>query len=137
MPSAKFVYPKNFAVLNQSTSFTIQLAVNNFQTGSFTNVDQTYMSAPVELNSAGDPMGHSHVVIQKLTGFDQTTPTDTKTFAFFDTLNDPAVGGIVTSNVAAGLPPGYYRLAAFHSGANHQPSECDNDLVLPASAVFY
>ena len=137
MPSAKFVYPKNFAVLNQSTPFTIQLAINNFQTGSFTNVVQTYMSAPVELNSAGDPIGHSHIVIQKLTGFDQTTPTDTKTFAFFDTLKKPAVNGILTSNVAAGLPAGYYGIATFHSGANHQPSECDNHPVLPTGAGSY
>ena len=70
MPSAKFVYPKNFAVLNQSTPFTVQLVVNNFQTGLFTNVVQTYMSAPVELNAARDPIGHSHIVIQKLTGCD-------------------------------------------------------------------
>jgi hypothetical protein len=99
-------------VLNQSTAFTIQSAINNF------------------------PIGHSHIVIQQLTGFDQTTPTDTRTFVFFDTLNDPAVNGILTSNVG-GLPAGYYRIAAFHSGANHQPSECDNDLVLPTGAGSY
>ena len=67
-------------------------------------------------------MGHSHVVVQQLTGFGQTTPTDPTKFAFFKALNNPAVNGVLTGDVTGGLPAGYYRIAVFHSGMNHQPS---------------
>ena len=80
------------------------------------------MSAPTEINTSGDVVGHSHVVIQQLTGFGQTTPIDPATFVFFKALNDPAVNGVLSTNVTGGLPTGYYRIAAFHSGMNHQPS---------------
>ena len=121
-----------------ASGFTVygppRTSVSSWINHSFTNVDQTYMSAPVELNAAGNAIGHSHIVIQQLSGSDQMTPTDTKTFVFFDTSNDPAVVGIMTANVTGGLPVGYYRLATLHSGANHQPSECDNGLAPPTSA---
>lgn len=122
MPSAKFIFPPNFAALAKNTMFTVQVVVNHLETGWFTNPDTTFLSAPLVVNANGDIMGHSHVVIELLTGFGQTTPTNPKSFVFFKGLNLPAVNGVLSTNVTGGLPPGYYRIAVIHSGANHQPS---------------
>jgi len=121
MPSSKFIFPPNFAAVTKNQTFTIQLAISHLETGWFTNSAETFMSAPTEINANGDVMGHSHFVIQKLTGFGQTTPIDPQTFVFFKAVNDPAENGVLSTNVTGGLPVGYYRIAAFHSGANHQP----------------
>lgn len=128
IPSAKFIFPPNFEVLAKASPFTIELAISHLQTGWFTNAQSTFLSAPVEVNGFGDVIGHSHVVIEKLSGFGQTTPTDPKGFTFFKAMNNPAVNGVLSVDVTGGLPAGHYRIAAFHSGGNHQPSECDNDL---------
>ena len=108
--------------LAKNKTFTIQVVVNNLETGWFTNPDTTFMSAPLVVNANGDVMGHSHVVIELLTGFGQTTPTDPKHFVFFKGLNLPAVNGVLSTDVTGGLPAGYYRISVMHSGANHQPS---------------
>jgi len=122
MPSAKFIFPKNFETVVKNKTFTVQLAINHLETGWFTNPQNTYMSSPQVVNGGGDVMGHSHLVIERLTGFNQTTPTDPKTFEFFKALNDPAVNGTLSCVVTGGLPAGYFRIAAFHTGMNHQPS---------------
>lgn len=122
IPSAKFIFPPNFEALAKYTNFTIQLAVNNLETGWFTNPDTTFMSAPLQTDGNGNVMGHSHVVIEQLTGFGQTTPTNPKNFVFFKGLNSPAVNGVLSTTVTGGIGPGYYRLTVIHSGANHQPS---------------
>jgi hypothetical protein len=132
MPSAKFIFPPNFEVLAKGRAFTIQLAINHLETGWFTNPDTTYMSAPLAVNSNGDIMGHTHVVVEKLTGFGQTIPTYPKEFVFFKGLNLPVVNGVLSTNVTGGLPAGYYRIAVLHSGANHQPSE----RYLPRHRIF-
>ena len=124
MPSAKFIFPPNFAALRANQTFTVKIAVNHLDTGWFTNPGNTYMAAPIAVNAAGDVFGHSHIVIDRLTGFGQTTPTDPRTFVFFRALNDPAVNGVSSLDIAGGLPAGYYRIATFHTGANHQPSAC-------------
>jgi len=122
MPSAKFIFPPNFEVLAKGRAFTVQLVINHLETGWFTNPETTYMSAPLAVNSNGDIMGHSHVVVEKLTGgFGQTIPTNPKEFVFFKGLNMPAVNGVLSTNVTGGLPAGYYRITVLHSGANHQP----------------
>ena len=97
------------------------MAVANFQTGAFTNADETYFAAPQQLNAQGQIIGHSHVVVETLTALDQTTPTDPKKFAFFKGLNAAAVNGVLTANVTAGLPAGFYRLSSSNTAANHQP----------------
>jgi hypothetical protein len=122
MPSAKFIFPPNFETLAKNKDFTVQVAISHLETGWFTNPQTTYLSSPQEVNSSGDIMGHSHIVIESITGFGQTTPTNPKNFMFFKGLNDPAVNGILSTVVSGGLPAGYYRIAAIHSGANHQPS---------------
>ena len=121
MPSAKFIIPKNGDTLQENTTFTITLAVANFQTGAFTNANETYFAAPQQLNAQGQIIGHSHVVVETLTALDQTTPTDPKKFAFFKGLNAAAVNGVLTADVTAGLPAGFYRLSSSNTAANHQP----------------
>lgn len=125
IPSAKIIFPPNFEALAKNSTFTVQVAVNHLETGWFTNPDTTFLSAPVVVNANGDVMGHSHVVVEKLSGFGQTTPTNPMSFVFFKGLNLPAVNGVLSTNVTGGLPAGYYRIAVIHSGANHQPSTCN------------
>lgn len=122
MPSAKFVFPKNGDTsIKANTAFTIQMAVANFQTGAFVNAQENYFAAPQTVNAQGQIIGHSHVVVESLTALDQTTPTDPKKFAFFKGLNDAAVNGILTADVADGLPAGVYKLSSINTAANHQP----------------
>jgi len=122
MPAAKFIFPPNFAALAQHQDFTVEIAITHLETGWFTNPTNTFLSSPQEVNTSGDVIGHSHFVIERLTGFGQTTPTDPKSFVYFKGLNDPAQGGILSSVVSGGLAAGYYRIAVMHSGMNHQPS---------------
>jgi len=121
MPSSKFIFPPNFAAVKANETFTVKIAINHLETGWFTNADSTYMAAPIIVNADGDVMGHAHIVVEQLTGFGQTTPTDPRTFTFFKALNDPSVDGVSSIDIAGGLPAGYYRIATFHTGANHQP----------------
>jgi len=121
IPSTKFLFPPNFAAITKSQTFTVKFAINHLDTGWFTNAQETYMSSPTEINADGDVIGHSHVVIQQLTGFGQTTPTDPKTFAFFKAVNTAAVDGVMSIDVTNGLPVGFYRIATINTGSNHQP----------------
>lgn len=122
MPSAKFTSPKNGDTIPANKAFTITMAIKNLQTGNFVNAQQNYFAAPQQLNGGGQIIGHSHVVVEKLTSLAQTTPTDPKTFAFFKGLNAAAQGGDLTADVTAGLPPAAYRLCSINSAANHQPA---------------
>ncbi|KAF8167853.1 hypothetical protein B0H34DRAFT_34183 [Crassisporium funariophilum] len=122
MPSAKFVFPLNGdTTIKENTAFTIQMAVANFETGNFVNAAENYFSAPQQVNGQGQIIGHSHVVVEPLTALDQTTPTDPKKFVFFKGLNAAAVNGVLTADVTAGLPAGFYKLSSINTAANHQP----------------
>jgi len=121
MPSAKFVFPKNNGVLDENTTFNITLAVSKLETGNFVNAQTNYFAAPQQLTPQGLVIGHSHVVVERITALDQTTPTDPNTFAFFKGVNDKAVDGVLTATVKGGLPAGTYRLASIMAAANHQP----------------
>ena len=121
MPSAKFVSPANGATLSANTSFTIKMAVQNFQTGAFVNADENYFAAPQHLNGQGQIIGHSHVVVEALSALDQTTPNNPKNFVFFKGLNSAAVNGVLTVDVTGGLPAGFYKLSSINTAANHQP----------------
>jgi len=122
MPSAKFVFPKNNDdSLFENTTFTVQLAIQNVQTGSFVNPDENYLAAPQQLNAQGQIIGHAHIVMQSLSSINQSTPLDPKTFAFFQGVNSPAVNGILSAKVNGGLPAGVYRLSSMVAAANHQP----------------
>jgi len=122
MPSAKFVFPANGdASIVENTAFTIKMAIKNFQSGAFVNAEENYFAAPQQLNNQGQIVGHSHVVVEALSALDQTTPTDPTKFAFFKGLNAAAVNGILTADVTAGLPAGFYKLSSINTAANHQP----------------
>jgi hypothetical protein len=81
MPSAKFVFPKNNANLEANTTFTIKIAVRQLHTGYFVNPDNNFLSAPQQVDENGLVLGHSHIVIEKLSALDQTEPTDPEQFA--------------------------------------------------------
>lgn len=121
MPSSKFINPKNTQTIKANTNFTILMALNNLQAGTFVNAQANYYSAPQQVNAQGNIIGHTHVVIQKLASIDQTTPLDPSVFAFFKGVNSPQKNGVVSAIVNNGLPAGVYRLASINSAANHQP----------------
>ncbi|THH12973.1 hypothetical protein EW146_g7203 [Bondarzewia mesenterica] len=121
MPSSKFVFPKNTETIKANTKFTIQMALNNLQAGTFVNAQSNYYSAPQQVNAQGNTIGHTHVVIEKLDSLDQTKPTDPTVFAFFKGINSPQQNGIVSADVDSGLPVGVYRIASINAAANHQP----------------
>jgi hypothetical protein len=122
MPSAKFTFPKNLDnIATENTSFVVTMAIQNLETGNFVNAATNYFSAPQQLNSQGQIIGHSHVVIEALDSITQTTPTDPTKFAFFLGLNAAAVNGVLTANVTNGLPAGSYKLTSINTAANHQP----------------
>ena len=122
IPSAKFIFPPNGDTsIVEGTPFTIKMAIQNFQSGAFVNAEENYFAAPQQVNSKGQIIGHSHVVVEALSALDQTTPTNPVKFAFFKGLNAAAVNGILTADVAAGLPAGFYKLSSINTAANHQP----------------
>ncbi|KAH7339658.1 hypothetical protein B0J17DRAFT_369607 [Rhizoctonia solani] len=122
MPSSKFVFPKNGQTIKANTAFTIRMAIKNLSTGNFVNPATNYYGAPAQTTADGTLIGHSHVVIEKLTSKTQTVPTDPQKFAFFKGLNQAAVGGVLSAEVTAGLSAGEYRIASINSAANHQPA---------------
>jgi hypothetical protein len=121
MPSAKFTVPANGDTIPANTAFTITMAVANFDTGNFVNAEENFLAAPQQLNAQGQIIGHSQVVVESLTALDQTTPTDPRVFAFFRGLNAAAVNGVLTADVPAGLPAGFYKVSSINTAANYQP----------------
>ncbi|KAH8151565.1 uncharacterized protein LAJ45_04186 [Morchella importuna] len=103
------------------TSFDIEIQVLNLVAGSFTNPASTYYSAPQTLKD-GKIVGHTHVVIQRLSSLNPSTPPDPAAFEFFKGINDAGDGsGGLKATVSAGLEKGFYRVCTMSSAANHQP----------------
>ncbi|KAI0027611.1 hypothetical protein K488DRAFT_60984, partial [Vararia minispora EC-137] len=121
MPASKFIAPKNLDTIPANTSFVIQMAIQNLDAGHFTNAQATYYAAPQQLNSNNVIVGHTHFVMQAISSLTSTAVLDPRTFAFFQGVNTAAVNGVVSVNVAAGLPAGVYKLSSINSAANHQP----------------
>jgi len=121
MPSSKFTNPINFSTIPANQPFTASIAVQNMNTGFFTNAQKNYFAAPQQLNG-GVLVAHSHIVIQQMQAVDSTQVLDPLTFAFFKGLNAPAVGGVLSADVTAGLAAGVYRMASIHTSANHAPA---------------
>ncbi|TFK18210.1 hypothetical protein FA15DRAFT_710076 [Coprinopsis marcescibilis] len=121
MPSAKFVYPTNGATIAAGTTFTVQLAVRNLVTGSAVNAQNSYLAAPQQLNSAGQIIGHSHVVIEKLTSLTSTTALDPRYYVYFAGLHGVATSGVLSVAVTGGLAAGAHRICSLNTAANHQP----------------
>lgn len=121
MPSAKFVSPTNLDTIPANQNFTIQLAIKGLETGNFANAETNYFAAPQQLNTQGQIIGHSHVVVEQLQSLTQTTPLDPTKFVFFKGLNAAADNGILDATVSGGLPAGFYKLSSINTAANHQP----------------
>jgi len=121
MPSSKFTFPKNLDTIQANQNFTVTMAIQGMETGNFVNAQENYFAAPQQLNSKGQIVGHSHIVIEAIDSLSQTTPTDPGQFAFFQGLNAAAKNGVLTAVVAKGLPTGTYRMASINTAANHQP----------------
>jgi hypothetical protein len=119
--SSKFTFPKNNGNIDANKDFTITMAIKNMVTGNFVNPQTNYFSAPCQVDGSGTVIGHSHVVVEKLSALDQTTVTDPNVFAFFKGLNAAAQGGVLSATVTGGLPAGAYRLSSINTCANHQP----------------
>ncbi|KAG0656702.1 hypothetical protein C6P46_007004 [Rhodotorula mucilaginosa] len=143
-PASKFVNPKNLDVIPPNQDFTIEMAINNLETGNFVNAQTNYFSgelfrffssspSPRDLhwlvkdpvrratNAQGQIIGHSHVVIELIDSLTSTTVTDPTKFAFFKGLNDPAQNGVLSATVPGGLPAGVYKMSSINAAANHQP----------------
>jgi hypothetical protein len=124
IPSCKFVFPPNGdKSLQGFQPFQVKLAIRHLQAGNFVNAQASYFAAPQTVNAAGDIIGHSHVVIEAIDSLSSTTPPDPTKFAFFKGVDTPQDDkGILTVNVAAGLPEGFYKMSTINSAANHQPA---------------
>ena len=124
MISSIILSPPNAAVLPSHQNFTVRVHTTNLAAGHFTNATSTYYSAPQDLDSNGQVIGHVHVVIQTTgVSLNPTEALDPKTFAFFEGIDDAGDGkGTLSAVVAGGLPAGNYRLCTLSSAANHQPA---------------
>lgn len=123
MVSSIMINPQNGDNIEADQDFQIQVQVANFAPGTFTNADNTYYTAPQDLDGSGNIIGHTHVTVQDLGGsLNPTTPLDASQFAFFKGINDAGNGqGLLSADVAGGLPAGNYRLCTMTAAANHQP----------------
>jgi hypothetical protein len=122
MPSCKFIFPQNGDTsLAANTAFTIKMAIQNLQSGAFVNAQENYLAAPQQVNAGGDIIGHSHFVVQALVALNQITPPDSNDFTFFKGVDTAAVNGVLSVEVTAGLPAGFYKLSSINTAANHQP----------------
>ncbi|TDL18257.1 hypothetical protein BD410DRAFT_728771 [Rickenella mellea] len=121
MPSSKFTNPANLDTIKANTTFDITMAISHLQAGNFVNAQANYYAAPQQVASNGDIIGHSHFVIEKLTGIKQVTPTSPGSFVFFKGVNTPAPNGILSVPVVGGIDTGFYRLSSINTAANHQP----------------
>jgi len=122
MPSSKFVSPKNGDDIAANTAFTIQMKINNLVTGNFVNAQSNYYSAPQQVDGSGTIVGHTHFTVQDVGSFTSTNPLDPNVFAFFKGVNGAAVNGVVSEQVANGLPAGVYRVCSMNTDANHTPA---------------
>jgi hypothetical protein len=122
MVSSILINPKAGDQIPAGKDFQIQVQVNNLVAGAFTNADTTYYAAPQALQG-GKIVGHTHVSVQDLgKSLNPSQPPDPTQFAFFKGINDAGNGnGLLSADVAGGLPAGNYRVCTIVSAANHQP----------------
>jgi hypothetical protein len=97
--------------------------IAGIQTGTFTNPDTTYYSAPQALNAQGLIVGHTHFTVQDMgANANPQAALDPTKFAFFKGVDGPADGaGNVAATATGGLPAGNYRVCTMAGAANHQP----------------
>jgi len=121
IPSCKFIYPKNGALLPANTTFTVKLATSNLDSGFYSNSETNYLAAPQTTNDNGVLRGHAHIVIETVPNYISEAPLDPAHFAFFKAMNVGAVDGVLSVNITGGIGPGIYRLSSLTTAINHQP----------------
>ncbi|KAJ7193797.1 hypothetical protein GGX14DRAFT_378521, partial [Mycena pura] len=119
LPSVRIAGPITGQIIPANTTFSLSLAVKNLADGVFVNPTENFLSAPQQLDSAGNVLGHYQVVIEELDA-NSTAPTDSQNFAFFSVVSAPGIG-ILVSSVTNGLPEGFYRITATPHASNYQP----------------
>ncbi|KAI0850009.1 hypothetical protein F5Y00DRAFT_261111 [Daldinia vernicosa] len=123
MVSSVLINPQHNDNIQANKDFDIQVQVQNFSPGTFTNAANTYYSAPQDLDGQGQIIGHTHVTVQDMgNSLNPTKPLDATKFVFFKGINDAGNGnGLLSATVTGGLPAGNYRVCTMFSAANHQP----------------
>ena len=123
MISTVILSPHADQTLKENKDFTISIQTTGLAAGSFTNAKLTYYSAPQDLTSSGQVIGHTHITVQSLGDcFNPKTPPDPTAFVFFKGINDNGDGnGLLSTTVTGGLPKGHYRVCTMTSSSNHQP----------------
>ncbi|KZV99529.1 hypothetical protein EXIGLDRAFT_725005 [Exidia glandulosa HHB12029] len=122
MPSAKITNPPNFSTVKAGETVSFKIAVKNMNTGNFVNAQQNYFAAPQTTDQNGILVAHSHITVNAISDFQDTTATDPQDFVFFKGLNDPAVDGVLSADAVDGFKPGFFRACTINSAANHQPA---------------
>ncbi|KAJ7907305.1 hypothetical protein B0H13DRAFT_695752 [Mycena leptocephala] len=121
LPAVLINQPTKGTTIAANTTIPLEFFVNNLQSGVVVDVATNFLSAPQQLDSTGNILGHYHVVIEELDALNSTVPTDARNFAFFSVIKDAASNGEIVSEVTNGLPEGFYRMTATIHAANHQP----------------
>jgi hypothetical protein len=104
-------------------TFTITLATQGIQLGTFTNAQKTYFANPQKLNAQGQIIGHTHIVVEAIDSLTTTKVTNPKNFVFFKGINGGQdAQGNVAADVTGGLAPGAYRMCTIVSSQTHQPA---------------
>ncbi|CAG8600988.1 1182_t:CDS:1, partial [Racocetra fulgida] len=119
IPSTLILAPSNEAGISVNQTFNVTVKITNLETGHFSDPKTEYYLEPQTLNEDGVVLGHSHIVIQLLTS--ETDVPNSKTFVFFEGLNDAFTDGVFTQEVSGGLPAGRYRICTLSSTFTHQP----------------
>ncbi|KUJ13648.1 uncharacterized protein LY89DRAFT_144489 [Mollisia scopiformis] len=123
MISGIITSPKPGENIAANKDFTISIQTKGLTAGSFTNAAATYYSAPQDLASNGQVIGHTHLTVQDLgNSLQPTTAPDPTAFVFFKGVNDAGNNkGLLSATVTGGLPAGNYRVCSMTSSSNHQP----------------
>ncbi|KAJ7137938.1 hypothetical protein C8R44DRAFT_339511 [Mycena epipterygia] len=121
MPSVRIFSPQNGLTLGANTTIPVSLAVGNLDAGVFVNPSANYLSAPQQLNSTGNILGHYHIVIEELDALNSTVPTDSQNFVFFNIFTFAPTDGFIEASITSGLPEGFYRITVSTHAANYQP----------------
>ncbi|KAJ7766621.1 hypothetical protein B0H16DRAFT_1522018 [Mycena metata] len=123
MPSSKFTYPRNGDILSPNSPMVVGLAVTNLATGNFANEEVTYMTAPQQLDSSGQILGHPFIVVEAVTSLSSaTTVLNPILFTFFKGITGVADStGVLTTIIDSGFPVGHYRLSSIVTTTNGQP----------------
>ncbi|KAJ8082708.1 hypothetical protein PM082_008564 [Marasmius tenuissimus] len=121
IPSLKFQFPLNGAVLAINDPFTVRLGVKNMATGNSVNSQTNFLAAPQQVDSSGLVLGHTAIVVEELDSLNQTASTDPSKFTFFMAAIDQLTNGFHGFNITGGLSAGSYRLSSVTTDANHHP----------------